>query len=188
MTYFHQQKQFCSRKQLANKRDWWNLLAVCNVFILHHILHLRYLEYEIGSSHSGIDEESELNMILCLFANSYRQFRGVCLLLQHPADGDNMLQQPDFMIALSPRSKKKKKKGGGERKPPPPRMKGQFYQDLQRPSADKEKSLVWLCRSGLKGKMESLIIAARDQALNTRYLQRNIMQQPIDSKYRMCLL
>jgi len=67
-------------------------------------------------------------------------------------------------------------------------MKGQFYQDLQRPSADKEKCLVWLCGSGLKEKMEILIIPARDQALNTRYLQRNIVQQPTDSKYRMCLL
>jgi len=67
-------------------------------------------------------------------------------------------------------------------------MKEQLYRDLQRPSADKEKSLVWLCRSGLKEKMESLIIAASVQALNIHYLQRNIMQQPTDAKYRMCLL
>ena len=97
MTYFHQQKTLCSGKQLVNNSDWWNLLAVYNVFILHHILHLGYIEYEIGSSHSGVDEESDFNMILCLFANSYWQFRGVCyLLLQHPANGENMLQQPGF--------------------------------------------------------------------------------------------
>jgi len=29
-------------------------------------------------------------------------------------------------------------------------MHGQFYQELERPSADKEKSLVWICSSGLK--------------------------------------
>jgi len=29
-------------------------------------------------------------------------------------------------------------------------------------------------------------MAAHDQALNTCYHQRNIMKQPIDSKYRMC--
>jgi anti-sigma28 factor (negative regulator of flagellin synthesis) len=30
-------------------------------------------------------------------------------------------------------------------------MHGQFYQNLERPSVDKEKSLAWLCGSGLKG-------------------------------------
>jgi uncharacterized protein YxeA len=37
-------------------------------------------------------------------------------------------------------------------------MHGQFYWDLERPSVDKEKSLVWLCDSGLKGEIDSLII------------------------------
>ena len=37
-------------------------------------------------------------------------------------------------------------------------MHGQFYWDLERPSADKEKFLVWLCDSCLKGEIESLII------------------------------
>jgi hypothetical protein len=40
---------------------------------------------------------------------------------------------------------------------------------------DKEKSLGWLCSSGLKGEMESLIIAAKDQALNKHYHHRNII-------------
>ena len=54
-------------------------------------------------------------------------------------------------------------------------MCGQFYRDHKRPSVDKEKSLAWLCSSGLKGEMDSLIIAVQDQALNTHYHQRNIM-------------
>jgi hypothetical protein len=34
---------------------------------------------------------------------------------------------------------------------------GQFYQDFQRPSVDRRKSLAWLCSSDLKGqKTESL--------------------------------
>jgi len=41
-------------------------------------------------------------------------------------------------------------------------MHGRFYRDLERPSVDKEKSLAWLCGSGLKGEMESLIITAED--------------------------
>jgi len=34
--------------------------------------------------------------------------------------------------------------------------------------------------------MESLIIAAQDQAPNMRYHQKNIMKQPTDNKHRMC--
>ena len=30
-------------------------------------------------------------------------------------------------------------------------MHGQFYRDLERPPVDKERSLTWLCSSGLKG-------------------------------------
>jgi hypothetical protein len=63
---------------------------------------------------------------------------------------------------------------------------GQFNQDLERPSGDKGKPLAWLCRSALKGEIESLIIAARDQAPNTCYRQRNIMKPPNDSKCRIC--
>ena len=39
---------------------------------------------------------------------------------------------------------------------------------------------------GLKGEMESLIIAAEGQALNTHYHQRNIMKEPTDCKCRVC--
>jgi hypothetical protein len=59
-----------------------------------------------------------------------------------------------------------------------------FYWDLERPSVDTEKSLAWLCSSGLEGEMGSLIIAAQDQAHNTHYHHRNIMKQPVES--RMC--
>jgi len=34
--------------------------------------------------------------------------------------------------------------------------------------------------------MESIIIAAQDQALNMHYHQQNIMQQPTDSTCKMC--
>ena len=42
------------------------------------------------------------------------------------------------------------------------------------------KSLVWLCSSGVKGEIESLIIAAQGWALNMCYQQKKIMRRPID--------
>jgi hypothetical protein len=65
-------------------------------------------------------------------------------------------------------------------------MHGHFNWELERPSVDKDRSIVWLCSSGLTGEAESLMTAAQDQALNTHYHQRNIMEQPIDSKCRKC--
>ena len=50
----------------------------------------------------------------------------------------------------------------------------------------KEKPLVWLCSSGLKGEPESLITEAKDQALNMHYHHRNIIKQPTESKCRVC--
>jgi len=63
-------------------------------------------------------------------------------------------------------------------------MHGQFYRELERPSADKGKSLAWLCSSGMKGGTESIIRASKDQAFNKLYRHKNIMEQPIDSKCR----
>jgi hypothetical protein len=78
-------------------------------------------------------------------------------------------------ISLSPALKTRRQKKS---------MHGQFYRELERTSADKEKSMVWLCSSGIKGVTESLTIATQDQALNMCYNQRNIMKQPTDSKFR----
>jgi hypothetical protein len=64
-------------------------------------------------------------------------------------------------------------------------MPGQFYRHLERPSADKRKSLAWLCSSDMKGGTGSLIIAGQDPALSTLYYYRKIMEQPNDSKCRM---
>jgi hypothetical protein len=64
-------------------------------------------------------------------------------------------------------------------------MYGQFYWELERTSTGKEKSLVWLCSSGLKGETKSLIITAQDQAL-TIYHQTNITMQQTASKCSLC--
>jgi len=59
---------------------------------------------------------------------------------------------------------------------------GKFYQDPEKPSVDKEKSLVCLSSSGIKSKTESLIITGQDQGLNMCYHQRYIMKQPNNGK------
>jgi len=62
-------------------------------------------------------------------------------------------------------------------------MHGQFYQELERPSANKEKSQVWIFSSGLEFNNSS-----PDQALSTLYHQRNIIMQQIDSKCSLCYM
>lgn len=65
-------------------------------------------------------------------------------------------------------------------------MHGQFLHHLDKPFVDKNLSLAWLNSPDLKGETESLLIAAQDQALNTKYHQRKITKTSNDSLCRMC--
>lgn len=66
-------------------------------------------------------------------------------------------------------------------------MHGQYLrQNEENPNISKEATFGWLTRSSLKGETESLIIAAQDQAINTRYFSRHILKKPIDSNCRVC--
>jgi hypothetical protein len=105
--------------------------------------------------------------------NKYSPQKEADLIKQKYMTQETAAQNIKYQLKSSTEKEKTEELG---RKP----MHGQFYRDNERPSSvDKEKSKVWLCCSRLKGEIENLIIAAHNKALNTRYRQRNIMQQPI---------
>ena len=65
-------------------------------------------------------------------------------------------------------------------------MHGQFARQIQRPGICLESSFRWLKTGHVKGETEALIVAAQDQALRTRYFDKNILHAPIDGKCRLC--
>lgn len=65
-------------------------------------------------------------------------------------------------------------------------MHGQFFRDLERQCVDEKASMLWLHSSGLKRETKSMIFAAQDKALNTKYHQKNILKQTEDSIFRVC--
>lgn len=65
-------------------------------------------------------------------------------------------------------------------------LHGRFFKQLQETHINKELTVKWLNDGRMKGETESLLIAAQDQALNTRFHQRHILHQPVASVCRLC--
>ena len=64
--------------------------------------------------------------------------------------------------------------------------KAQYPTILEKPHVDTVTTNKWLS-SNLKGETEGLLVAAQDQAINTRNYQKVICGQQVESKCRMCL-
>ncbi|KAF2891892.1 hypothetical protein ILUMI_14281 [Ignelater luminosus] len=65
-------------------------------------------------------------------------------------------------------------------------MHGQYPRAVQEHLIEKKRTYKWLRKRELKGKTKSLIIAAQDQAINTRCHKKNILRQNVNSKGRLC--
>jgi hypothetical protein len=63
-------------------------------------------------------------------------------------------------------------------------MHDQYIRNMDRQLISEEKTFLCLSREGLKGKTESEILAAQDQALQTKYLATDLLPTEIDSKCR----
>ena len=64
-------------------------------------------------------------------------------------------------------------------------LHGQYPKILEKPHVDTITTNKWLS-SNLKGETEGLLVAAQDQAINTRDYQKVICGQQVESKCRMC--
>ena len=64
-------------------------------------------------------------------------------------------------------------------------LHGQYPKILEKPHGDTVTTNKWLS-SNLKGETEGLLVAAQDQAINTKNYQKVIGGQQVESKCRMC--
>ena len=64
-------------------------------------------------------------------------------------------------------------------------LHGQYPKILEKPHLETITTNKWLS-SNLKGETEGLLVAAQDQAINTRNYQKVICCQQVESKCRMC--
>jgi hypothetical protein len=65
-------------------------------------------------------------------------------------------------------------------------MNGQYIRSTDRQLISKEDTFSWLSKGDLKAETESEIVAAQEQALQTKYHATKILQTETDSKCRLC--
>jgi hypothetical protein len=65
-------------------------------------------------------------------------------------------------------------------------MQGQHIRNLDRQLISEEDTFLWLSKGDLEAETESEIVAAQDQALNTKYYTTKTLHTETDSKCRLC--
>ena len=65
-------------------------------------------------------------------------------------------------------------------------MQGQYIRNMDRQRTSEEDTFLWLSKGDLKAETENEIVAAQDQALNTKYYATKILHTETDSKCRLC--
>ena len=65
-------------------------------------------------------------------------------------------------------------------------MHGQCIRNIDRQLISEEDTFLWLLKGDLKAETESEIVAAQDQALQTKYYVIKILNTESDSKCRLC--
>jgi len=63
-------------------------------------------------------------------------------------------------------------------------MHGQYIRNINRQLISEEGTILWLSKEDLKAETESEIVAAQDQALQTKYVKK-ILNTETDSKCRL---
>ena len=65
-------------------------------------------------------------------------------------------------------------------------MHGQYIRNIDRQLISEEDTFLWLSKGDLKAETESEIVAAQDQALQTKYYSTKILNTETESKCRLC--
>jgi len=65
-------------------------------------------------------------------------------------------------------------------------MHGQYIRNIDRQFISEEDTFLWLSTGDLKAETEIEIVAAQDQALQTKYYATKILNTETDSKCRLC--
>jgi len=65
-------------------------------------------------------------------------------------------------------------------------MHGQYIRNIDRELVNEEDTLLWISKGDLNAETESEIVAAQDQAIQTKYYATKILNTETDSKCRLC--